>query len=97
MVGQSIAQESGVAQGQAQERTERLGLDLNRDVQENTLALERYGRDIQKYGVDAQAATAANSALYDFYSRLTSGMFGMMGNLGSGGFGSSFTSNYSYS
>ena len=82
MVGQAIGAESGVAQGEAGERTERLGLDLKRDVVENELALDRYGRDIQKYGIDAQAATAANNSLMDFYSRLTTGAFSAIGNIG---------------
>src|SRR3972149_5014107 len=93
MVGQAIGAESGVAQGQAGERTERLGLDLKRDVVENELALDRYGRDIQKYGIDAQAATAANNSLMDFYSRLTSGAFSAMGSFGGG----NVSSSYSYS
>jgi hypothetical protein len=89
-VGAAIGAESGVAQAQAGERTDRLGIDLKRDMGENELALDRYGRDIQKYGIDAQAATAANNALMGFYGQLTSGMFGMMGsamsmNVGGGG------------
>jgi len=93
MVGASIGAESGVATAQAGERTDRLGIDLNRDVAENELALKRYGTDIEKYRVDAQAATAANSALMDFYTRLTSGIFSMAGSVGGG----NYSSNYSYS
>lgn len=85
LVGQSIGAESGVAQGQAQERDTRLGIDLERDTTENTLALDRYGKDISKYGVDAQAATAANGALMDFYSRLASGAFSAVGSFGASG------------
>lgn len=96
MVGQAIGAESGVAQGQAEERTSRLGLDLRRDVAENELALERYGKDIQKYGVDAQAATAANNALMDFYSRLASGMFSMVGQIGGSFGGGSISSSNVY-
>lgn len=86
LVTESIGAESGVAQGQAAERTDRLGLDLKRDTVENELALDRYGRDIQKYGIDAQAATAANNSLMDFYSRLSSGIFSSIGQIG-GSFG----------
>ncbi len=96
MVGQAIGAESGVAQAQAGERTERLGLDLRRDVSENELALDRYGRDIQKYGIDAQAATAANNSLMDFYSRLTSGIFSSIGQIGGGMGGSNFSTSNVY-
>lgn len=95
MVGQAIGAESGVAQGQAGERDERLGIDLKRDVAENEIALDRYGRDIQKYGIDAQAATAANNALMGFYGQLTSGMFGMMGSAMNMG-GNSYSNSNSY-
>jgi hypothetical protein len=88
-VGAAIGAESGVAQGQAGERTDRLAIDLKRDTTENELALDRYGRDIQKYGIDAQAATAANGSLMDFYSRLMSGAFSSIG-------GSNFSSRTSY-
>lgn len=94
-VGAAIGAESGVAQAQAGERTDRLGIDLKRDMGENELALDRYGRDIQKYGIDAQAATAANNALMGFYGQLTSGMFGMMGSAMSMG-GNSNSQSYSY-
>jgi hypothetical protein len=90
-VGAAIGAESGVAQGQAEERNTRLGIDLQRDTTENELALDRYGRDIQKYGIDAQAATAANNALMDFYSRLTSGVFGAIGQIGGSASGGNFS------
>jgi hypothetical protein len=88
MVGDAIGAESGVAQGQAGERTDRLGIDLRRDMGENELALDRYG-------IDAAAATAANNALMDFYGRMTSGMFGMMGSALSMG-GNSSSNSYTY-
>lgn len=94
-VGESIGAESGVATAQAGERTDRLGIDLKRDMGENELALDRYGRDIQKYGIDAQAATAANNALMGFYSQLTSGAFGMMGSAMSMG-GNNFAQSNQY-
>jgi len=87
--GESLGAESSVAQNQAAERTDRLGIDLKRDTTENELALDRYGRDIQKYGIDAQAATAANNALMDFYSRLTTGVMSMGGS-------NSFSSSYNF-
>lgn len=96
MVGQAIGAESGVAQGQAAERTDRLGIDLKRDTVENELALDRYGRDIQKYGIDAQAATAANNSLMDFYSRLTSGAFSAIGQIGGSMGGSNFAQSNVY-
>jgi len=94
-VGAAIGAESNVAQGQAGERTQRLGIDLQRDTTENNLALERYGHDIQKYGIDAQAATAANGALMDFYSRLASGAFSAVGSA-FGASGGNQSNSYSY-
>ena len=93
MVGDSLAQSGTLAGNQALERDQRKELDYKRDVSENELALDRYGRDIQKYGIDAQAATAANNALMDFYSRLMGGMFSMIGNMG-GSLSMSNTNNY---
>lgn len=81
--GTAIGASTAAAGAQAGERTQRTGIDLQRDIAENTLALDRYGRDIQKYGIDAQAATSANNALLNFYSQLMGGMFGMFGSLGS--------------
>jgi len=74
-LGEALRTEGGQVGALAGERTTRKDLDLRRDVAENELAIDRYGRDIQKYSTDAAAATAANNALLDFYSRLTSGIF----------------------
>jgi hypothetical protein len=79
--GEALKTGGQMAGAQAQERTQRMDLDLRRDVSENELALDRYGRDIQKYGIDAQAATAANNAILEFWSRLMSGMFNQMGSM----------------
>jgi hypothetical protein len=85
----ALRDESGVAQGQAAERTDRLGIDLRRDMGENELVLDRYR-------TDAQVATAANNALMDFYGRMTSGMFGMMGQIGGGASGGNFSQSNQY-
>jgi hypothetical protein len=82
-LGEAIKTEGGQAAGQAGERTSRMDLDLRRDVSENELALDRYGKDIQKYSADAAAATAANNALMDFYSRLAGGIFSSVGSAAS--------------
>jgi len=68
----------------ASERFNRLELDLRRDVADAESVLDLYGRDIQKYGIDMNAATAANNALMQFYSSLMSGMFGSFGNMSQG-------------
>lgn len=68
-----------MAGAQAGERNQRLEQDYKTQLSNNELLLDRYGRDIQKYGVDAQAATAANNALMSFYSQLMGGLFNMMG------------------
>lgn len=92
-LGQALQAQSSTAQGQAGERTQRLGLDLSRDVKENELGLQRYAEELKKYGIDVgavvskynadqQAATAANNALLGFYSNLMGGMFNMFGNMG---------------
>lgn len=94
MLGEQYKTTGQMAGAQAGERTQRMELDYKRDVSENELLLDRYGRDIQKYGVDVQAATAANNALLAFYSQLMGGMMGMMGGLGSS---QSFSNSYSYS
>lgn len=94
MVGDALGAAAGTSGALAGERTDRLGLDLSRDVAENAQRLDLYGRDIQKYQADVSAATAANSALMDFYSRLMTGMFGMVGNVGSS---MSMTNSSSYS
>jgi len=70
----------GITALPAEERFARLDLDLNRDVAESEGVLDLYGRDIQRYGTDVAAATAANQSLMGFYNNLMSGMFGMMGN-----------------
>lgn len=79
--GEALKTGGQMAGAQAGERTQRMDIDLRRDVSENELALDRYGRDIQKYGIDAQASTAANNAILDFWSRLMSGMFSQMGSM----------------
>jgi len=84
-LGEALKSEAGQAAGQAGERTSRMDLDLRRDVSENELALDRYGKDIQKYSADAAAATAANNALMDFYSRLAGGIFSSVGSAASVG------------
>lgn len=94
MLGDQYSRTGQMAGAQAGERTQRKELDYKRDVSENELLLDRYGRDIQKYGVDVQAATAANNALMQFYSQLLGGVFGMLGNLG--GSSASFSSSNYY-
>lgn len=89
MVGAALSEEGAQARGLAGERTQRLDLDLRRDVSENELGLDLYGKDIAKYSADAQAAVSANNALLDFYSKLTSGMFASLGNLGTSNLSSS--------
>lgn len=85
MVGEAHRAAAELAGAQAGERTQRLGIDLSRDVSQEQLGLQRYaseiakyGQDISKYGIDAQAATAANNALLGFYSQLMGGIFGAM-------------------
>lgn len=77
--GEALKAGGQMAGAQAGERTQRMDIDLRRDVSENELALDRYGRDIQKYGIDAQASTAANNAILEFWSRLMGGMFNSLG------------------
>jgi hypothetical protein len=79
LIGQSLAQGAGIAGTEAQERNARLGINLQAQQATMQDLLARYGIDVQKYGVDVDAATAANNALLDFYSRLMSGMFSMVG------------------
>jgi len=82
MMTQALTQGLPIIAEPASERFNRLELDLRRDVADSESVLDLYGRDIQKYGVDMQAATAANNALMSFYSQLMSGLFGSMGNIG---------------
>lgn len=82
-LGEQYATTGQMAGAQAGERNQRLEQDYKTQLSNNELLLDRYGRDIQKYGVDAQAATSANNALMAFYSQLMSGMFNMMGSVGS--------------
>lgn len=90
MVGQSLAQSAQVANQQAGERDTRLGISEDSQKAQNEELLQRYGTDVQKYGVDANAATAANSALMGFYSDLMRGVFSAAGGSGS------YTSNYQF-
>lgn len=73
------------------ERFKRLELDLRRDVADVESVLDLYGRDVQKYGIDVNAATAANQQLLGLYNSLMSGMFGMMGTAMSPSYSSSVT------
>lgn len=61
-----------------EERNKRLEMDLRRDVAEAEGVLDLYGRDIQRYGMDVNAAVAANQSLMSFYNNLMSGMFSAM-------------------
>lgn len=81
MYGEQLSETGRMSGAQAGERNQRLEQDYKTQLSNNELLLDRYGRDIQKYGVDAQAATSANNALMAFYSQLMSGMFNMMGNM----------------
>ncbi len=78
MVGGALGAVAGTAQGQAGERDTRLGLDLNRQTTQNAQKLDLYGRDLEKYGTDVQAATSANNALMSFYSQLMGGVMGAL-------------------
>lgn len=99
MAGEKLGREAGMTQaygvgkdiyGQVPgERNVRLGIDLQRDLGEMGGELDLYGRDIQRYGVDVNAAVASNQQLMSFYNNLMSGAFGMMGNMGGPGFSSS--------
>jgi len=82
----------GITALPAEERFARLDLDLQRDVAESDGVLDLYGRDIQRYGTDMAAATAANQSLMGFYNNLMSGMFSMAG----GGMGGPSFSSSSY-
>jgi len=84
-IGQSIGASTAAAAGQAGERTSRMGIDLQAQMGTGAQKLDRYGIDVQKYGIDTGAAVSANNALLDFYSRLMGGMFSQ-----------SMTSNTSY-
>lgn len=90
MYGKALEAEAGTAGVQAGERNERLGIDLRAQAETMQDVLERYRGDIQKYGYDVQAATAANNALLAFYSQLMSGMFGMFGGSASLDMGSTY-------
>ena len=74
-IGQSIGQSTAAAAGQAGERTSRLGIDLQAQTNTGAQRLDRYGIDVQRYGIDTGAAVSANNALLDFYSRLMGGAF----------------------
>jgi len=82
MMTQAYTQGLPIIGEPASERFNRLELDLRRDVADSESVLDLYGRDIQKYGIDMQAAVAANNALMSFYSQLMGGMMGGLGNLG---------------
>ena len=82
MMTQAYTQGLPIIGEPASERFNRLELDLRRDVADSESILDLYGRDIQKYGVDMAAATAANNALMSFYSQLMGGMMGSVGNVG---------------
>jgi len=92
MMTQAYTQGLGIIAEPASERFNRLELDLRRDVADSESVLDLYGRDIQKYGVDMAAATAANNALMSFYSQL---MGGMMSGIGSVGGNISYSNQYS--
>ena len=79
LIGESIGASTSAAGAQAGDRATRLGIDLSAKSTTEQQKLARYGIDVTKYGVDAQAATAANNALLSFYSQLMGGMMGMMG------------------
>ncbi len=83
MLGQAYAQQAQTATAEGGERNQRLGIDLSAQQATMQDLLQRYGQDIQKYGIDAQAATSANNALLGFYSQLMGGMFDMFGQMGS--------------
>ncbi len=82
-LGGALQQQAATATAEGGERNQRLGIDLQAQQATMQDLLQRYGQDIQKYGIDAQAATSANNALLGFYSQLMGGMFNMFGNMGS--------------
>lgn len=82
MMTQAYTQGLPIIAEPASERFNRLELDLRRDVADAESVLDLYGRDIQKYGIDMSAATAANNALMAFYTNLMSGMMGGISNMG---------------
>jgi len=73
-IGASIGASTAAAGAQAGDRANRLGIDLSAKSTTEQQKLARYGIDVTKYGVDAQAATSANNALLAFYSQLMGGM-----------------------
>ena len=85
MLGAAYGASAETSRGLASDRTGRLQIDLSRDMGENQLGLQRYGQDIQKYGIDTGAAVSANNALMAFYAQL----MGAMGNMGSASMSSS--------
>lgn len=96
MVGQSLGQEANVAQGQAGERDTRLGQDIQAQTTTNAQKLERYGTDVQKYGVDANASVAANKALMDFFGQLYGSSMSAIGSMGASLGGSNFSQSNVY-
>lgn len=86
--GGALQAESSTVQGMAGERTQRLGMDLERQVSQNRLALEKYGTDVAKYGQDVNkyqaelgAVSSANNALLGIYGDLMRGQMSMAGQM----------------